>query len=119
LYRGQLALFATLVGEELQLYFENTAIRFALITAISTDYRNSYAIGDIFSSLKTRAVVEGENRTYGSGYEFLSQSVHPFWRHPLNDLLQDPQGDFFVDDNQFTDIALHMVKYMSEYVPLT
>ena len=38
----------------------------------------------------------------------------------MNDLLDDPHGDFFIDDNHYADIALHMVKYMYahlEYVP--
>jgi len=31
----------------------------------------------------------------------------------MNDLLEDPQSEFFIDDNQYADIASHMVGYMS------
>jgi len=53
-------------------------------------------------------------------FKFLDyiESLYPYWGLAMNDLLQDPQGCFFVDDNDYTDIALYLVKYMSEYVPL-
>jgi hypothetical protein len=48
-----------------------------------------------------------------SGFHLLSQPLDPYWCPAMNDLLEDPQGEFFIDDNQYADIALHMVKYMS------
>ena len=34
-------------------------------------------------------------------------------RLALKDIFEDPQGEFFVDDNQHADIALYMMNYMS------
>ena len=109
MYRGQLSLFDRSIRKKFQLHFENTATRFALIAAFASDYRNSGALSEIF--LISRAAVDD--------FLYFIDSPNLHWRPALNDLLQDPQGSFFVDDDQYTDIALHMVKYMSEYVPLT
>jgi len=55
-----------------------------------------------------------------SGFKLLSEYLDSYWCPAMNDLLEDPQGEFFIDDNQYADIALYMVKYMSadsEYAP--
>ena len=73
-------------------------------------------LGDIFD-LSPEMVDHARN----SGFELLSKFLDPYWWSPvMNDLLEDPQGEFFIDDNQYADIALHMVKYMSadlKYAP--
>ena len=107
-------LFARSVGEEFQSQFENAATRFASIAVIALGselhYIYSEALGDIFPMSR---VAMNQNR-----FDYLMHTRNPYWRLAMNDLLQDPQGIFFVDGDQFTDTALHVVNYMSEYVPL-
>ena len=38
--------------------------------------------------------------------ETLIPSPNPYLRPALNDLLHDPQGSFFVDDDQYADIEI-------------
>jgi len=94
---------------------ENAATRFALIAAIASGSdlgsKFSEALRDIFPM--SRAAVNPDR------FQRFIQTPNPYWWLALNDLLQDPQGCFFVDDDQYTDIALHVLKYMyHRYVPL-
>jgi len=106
------------IRKKIQLYFRDAPARFALVAAIASDHEVTYfdALRDIFDL--SPGIVDDDR---SSGFKFLSQSLDPYWWLAMNDLLGDPQGEFFIDDNQYADIALHMVKYMSadlEYVPL-
>jgi hypothetical protein len=90
-----------------------------LVAAIASDHKARYSVlgtlRDIFG-LSPEMVDNDRN----SGFKFLFGSLDPYWRPAMNDLFEDPQGEYFIDDNQYADIALYMVKYMSahpEYVP--
>ena len=95
---------------ELQVYFEHTPARFAFITAIvwkGTRIKRA-PLKDIFRL--SRVMVENdENR----GFELFSGSLDVYLGQALNDLLDDPQGEYFIDDSQYTDIALVMINYIS------
>jgi hypothetical protein len=108
--------------KKIQLYFGDTPTRFALIVAVASDHKARFqdlgALKDIFD-----LSLEMVNNDRNSGFNLLSRSeLDPYWCPAMNDLLEDSQGEFFIDDNQYADIALHMVKYsMSvnlKYVPL-
>ena len=110
LYHDQLVLFARAIRTKLQVYFEHTPARFAFITAIVSE-----RIGMGCTSLKrifrlSRAMVQNDEN---HGFKLFSGSLN--WRlvQALNDLLDDPQGEYFIDDNQYTDIALVMINYIS------
>jgi hypothetical protein len=101
----------------IQLYFGGTPTRFALVVAVASDLEAGVldALRDMLDPS-----LEMVDHVTNSGFELLSKFSHPYWRTVMNDLLEDPQGEFFIDDNQYADIALHMVKYMSadlKYVP--
>jgi hypothetical protein len=58
----------------------------------------------------SRAMVENdENR----GFKLFSEFLDVYLGQALKDLLDDPQGEYFIDDNQYADIALIMVNYIS------
>ena len=99
-----------ILRKKIQLYFGDAAARFALVAAIASDHKVRYLdeLTDIFD-LSLEMVVDDKN----SGFNLLSGLLDPHWCLAMNDLLEDPQGEFFIDDNQYADIALHMVKYMS------
>jgi len=105
------------IRKKIQLYFGHAPARFALVAAIASDHKVVYlhALGDIFD-LSLEMVNDDRN----SGFKLLSEPLDLYWCPAMKDLLEDPQGEFFIDDNQYADIALHMVKYMtadSKYVP--
>jgi len=105
------------IRKKIQLYFGDAPARFALVAAIASDNKITYlgALRDVFD-LSLEMVDDDRS----SGFRLLSKFLDPDWSPAMNDLLNDPQGEFFIDDNQYADIALHMVKYMSadlEYVP--
>ena len=107
------------IRKKIQLYFGDAPACFALVAAVASHHkdRGLRALKDIFDlSLQ---MVDGDRN---GGSEFLCRWLRPFWRPAMDDLLEDPhwQGEFFIDDNHYADIALHMVKYMSadlKYVP--
>jgi hypothetical protein len=103
--------------KKVQLYFADAPPRFALVAAIASNHKIRYLdpLRDIFD-LSLEMVDDDRN----SGFKLLSEPLDPYWCPAMNDLLEDPRGEFFIDDNQYADIALYMVKYMSansEYVP--
>ena len=54
------------------------------------------------------------------GFKLFSRPLDVYLRQALKDLLDDPQGEYFIDNSQYTDIALHMINYISveiRYVP--
>jgi len=104
------------IRKQIQLYFEDAPTRFALVAAVASDHKfeDLDLLVDIFD-LSLEMVDDDRN----SGFKLLSKSLDPYWCPAMNDLFEDPQGEFFIDDNQYADIALHMVKFMSadlEYV---
>jgi hypothetical protein len=107
------------IRKKIQLYFRDAPARFALVVAVASDHRvrDLSALRDIFD-LSLEMVDDDRN----SGFKLLSKLLDPYWCPAMKDLLEDPQGEFFIDDNQHADIALHMVKYLSVnfvYVPPT
>ena len=107
LYHDQLVLFARAIRTKLQVYFEHTPARFAFITAVVSgptdmDYR---PLKHIFR-LSSRMVKN-------DGFKLFLASVDAHLVKALNGLLDDPQGEYFIDDSQYTDIALIMVNYIS------
>ena len=105
-----------LIRKKIQPYFREAPARFALVAAVASDYgvRDLGPLRDVFD-LSLKIVDYDKN----SGFKLLSELLDPYWCPAMNDLLEDPQGEFFIDDNQYAGIALHMVKYMSadlEYV---
>jgi hypothetical protein len=90
-----------------------------LVAAIASGYHGAYKplgpLRDIFG-LSLEMIDYDRN----SGFGLLFKRLDSYWCWAMTDLIEDPQGEFFIDDNQYADIALHMVKYMSagmEYVP--
>ena len=107
--------------KKIHLYFRDAPAGFALVAAIAPGHKARYLdlgpLRDMFD-LSLEMVDNDRN----GGFKFLSRLPDPYWRRAMNDLFEDPQGEFFIDDNQYADIALHMVKYMSadlEYVSPT
>jgi hypothetical protein len=103
--------------KKIQLYFGDAPARFALVAAVASDHEviDLGPLREIFD-LSLEMVDDDKS----SGFNLLSELLDPYWCLAMNDLLEDPQGEFFIDDNQYADIALHMVKYMSanlEHVP--
>ena len=47
------------------------------------------------------------------GFRLFSESLNQRLVQALNDLLDDPQGEYFIDDSQYTDIALNMIDCIS------
>ena len=106
------------IRKKIQLYFEYASARFALVAAVASDHK-VIDLGPLRDIFNLSFEIIGDDRN--SGFSFLSgKSLDPYWCPAMNDLLEDPQGEFFIDDNQYADIALHMAKYMSadpQYVP--
>ena len=105
------------IRKKIQLYFGDAPARFALVAAVAWDHQDVGlgALRDIFD-LSLEMVDDDRN----SGFDLLSEPLDPYWCAAMNDLLEDPQGEFFIDDNEYAVIALHMVRYMSAdsgYVP--
>jgi hypothetical protein len=106
------------IRKKIQLYFGDAPARFALVAAaVASQYQfeDLSALRDIFN-LSLEMVDVDRN----SGFKLLSEFLGSSLCWVIKALLKDPQGEFFIDDNQYADIALHMVKYMSadsEYVP--
>jgi hypothetical protein len=105
------------IGKKIQLYFGDVPARFALVAAVASDHNvnDLSPLRDIFD-LSLEMVDYDRN----SGFKLLFDFLDPYWCPAMNELFEDPQGEFFIDDNQYADIALHMMKYMSadlEYVP--
>jgi hypothetical protein len=53
------------------------------------------------------------------GFMLCENSLTEHLVQALNDLLDDPQGEYFIDDSQYTDIALSMINSIiteSQYV---
>ena len=98
------------IQKQIQLYFGDAPARFALVAAVASDheFRDLGPLRNI-SDLSLEMVDNDRN----SGFKLLSEPLDAYWCPAMNDLLEDPQGEFFIDDNQYADIALHMVKYMS------
>ena len=67
--------------------------------------------------LSLEMVDDGRNGVF----QFLSRPLDSRWYPAMNDLLEDPQGEFFIDDNQYANLALYMVNCIVpanlEYVP--
>ena len=104
------------IRKTIQLFFGDTPARFALVVATAWDHKVAYL------DLGTLRDIFDLSLEINSDFKLLSWLLDPRWCRAMKDLLDDPQGEFFIDDNQYADIALHMVKYMSanldlEYVP--
>ena len=116
LYHDQLVLFARAIRTELQVYFEHTPAHFAFITAIVSQ-RTGFRCAPLMEIFHlSHAMVENDKN---HGFDLFWPPLNAHLRQALNDLLDDPQGEYFVDDSQYTDIALIMVNYISaeiEYV---
>ena len=95
---------------ELQVYFEHTPARFAFITAIVSGPKGMahQPLKNIFRLSPT--MVENDKN---HGFKLFSKFLDGYLVQALNDLLDDPQGEYFIDDNQYTDIALNMINYIS------
>ena len=105
------------IRKKIQLYFGDAPARFALVAAVAWDHQDVGlgALRDIFD-LSLEMVDYDRN----NGFNLLSRSLDPCWCPAMNDLLEDPQGEFFINDNQYANIALYMMKSMfadSKYVP--
>ena len=100
------------IQKKIQLYFRDATARFALVVAIALDHKTRYldlgTLGDIFD-LSLEILDDDRNRSF----ELPSEGLDPCWCLAMKDLFEDPQGELFIDDNQYVDIAFHMVKYMS------
>ena len=108
LYCDQLPLFARSIRMKLQPYFKDTGSRFACITAIVSEQtdRGCGPLKDIFRL--SDMVVENDKN---NGFKLFSRPLDAYLRQALKDLLDDPQGEYFIDDSQYTDIALIMIDY--------
>ena len=95
---------------KLQVYFEHAPARFAFITAIVSERTGlgGEPLKHIFRL--SRTMVENDKR---HGFKLFSESLDVYLGQGLNDLLDDPQGEYFIDDSQYTDIALNMINYIS------
>jgi len=107
------------IRKKIRLYFGDAPARFALVAAVASDhkFRELSPLRAIFD-LSPEMVDDDKN----SGFRLLYGWLDPFWCEAMNDLLDEPQGEFFIDGDQYADIALHMVEYMSadsKYVPST
>ena len=113
LYHDQLVLFARAIRMELQVYFEHTPARFAFITVIISELLriDREPLKHIFHL--SRAMVENDKN---HGFKLFSESLEGYLKQALNDLFDDPQGEYFIDDSQYTDIALNMINYISAEV---
>jgi len=105
------------IRKKIRLYFGDAPARFALVVAVASNHEalGLSSLRDIFD-----LSLEMVDNDKISGFKLLSKSLDSYWCPAMNDLLEDPQGEFFIDDNHYADIALQMVKYMSadlEYVP--
>ena len=111
LYHDQLVLFARAIRVKLQVYFEHTPARFALITAIVSERTgaNYEPLTHIFRL--SRTIVENDKND--GFWLFWAAPLNVHLGQALNDLLDDPQGEYFIDDTQYTDIALIMINYIS------
>ena len=113
LYHDQLVLFARAIRTELQVYFEHTPARFAFITAIVTQRTGMGRTGMCCEPLKhvfclSRAMLENDQN---HGFKLFSEFLDVYLGQALENLLDDPQGEYFIDDSQYTDIALIMIDY--------
>ena len=111
LYHDQLVIFARAIRTKLQVYFEHTPARFAFITAIVTQRTGTRCeppLKHIFQ-LSHPMLETDENH----GFNLFSGDLNVYLGQALNDLLHDPQGEYFIDDSQYTDIALSMINYIS------
>jgi len=95
---------------ELQVYFEHTPACFAFITAIVSERTgmDCEPLKRIFRLSHT--MVENDKN---HGFKLFSEPLHRYLGQALNDLLDDPQGEYFIDDSRYTDIALNMINYIS------
>jgi hypothetical protein len=95
---------------ELQGYFEHTPSRFAFVTAIVAEQTGMRCepLKHIFR-LSLAMVQNDENH----GFKLFSESLDVNLEQALNDLLDDPQGEYFIDDSQYTDIALILINDIS------
>ena len=50
------------------------------------------------------------------GFDLFSFDIDMYLREALKTLLDDPQGEYFIDDNQYTDIALNLIDYLSAQI---
>ena len=110
LYHDQLVLFAWAIRMELQVYFEHTPARFAFITMIVSQRAITHCelLQHIFGF--SCVMVENDKK---HGFKLFSGPLNRHLGQALNDLLDDPQGEYFIDDSQYTDIALIMINYIS------
>jgi hypothetical protein len=115
LCHDQLVLFARAIRMKLRVYFEHTPARFAFITAIVTQRTGMGRTGMCCEPLKhifclSRAMVEMDEN---HGFKLFLEFLDVYLGQALKSLLDDPQGEYFIDDNQYTDIALNMINYIS------
>ena len=115
LYRAQLALFAMFFRKQIQLYLGDAPTRFALVAVTASDLKVRYVgLGTLWDIFNLSLAMVNYDRS--SGFNLLSGLLDPYWCRAIKDLLEEPQGEFFINDNQYADIALHMVKYMSAHL---
>jgi hypothetical protein len=95
---------------KLQVYFEHTPARFAFITAITLQ-RTGAACEPLKTIFRLSRTMVENDKTHG--LNLFSVSLNGRLLQALNDLLHDPQGEYFIDDGHYTDIALIMINYMS------
>ena len=105
------------IRTKIQLYFRDAPARFVFVAAVALDHTFT-DLSPLRHIFDLSPEMEDDDKVVG--FKLLSRASYRYWCPAMNDLLEDPQGEFFIDDNHYTDIALHMVKYMSadsEYVP--
>jgi len=112
LYHDQLVLFAQAIRMQLEVYFEHTPARFAFIAAVVSGPMMDYELlKRIFRP--SRAMVEND---LNHGFNLFSERLEDHLVQALKDLLDDPQGEYFIDDSQYTDVALIMINYISAHI---
>ena len=115
LCHDQLVLFARAIRTKLQVYFEHTPVCFAFITAIVTQRTGMGRTGMCCEPLKhvfclSRVMLENDQN---HRFKLFSEFLDVYLGQALENLLDDPQGEYFIDDNQYADIALNMINYIS------
>jgi hypothetical protein len=110
LYHDQLVLFARAIRMELQVYFEHPPARFAFITAIVSE-RTGMGCAPLQPIFRLSHAMVENDKNHGFDLFWAPLDVH--LGQALYDLLNDPQGEYFINDTQYTDIALIMINYIS------
>lgn len=117
LYKIKLADYVRFIRPSLEMYYSDPALKRSLITFVLIDLQKIYMYpwlyGHIFGLQANVILVQDGDTKHG--FLFSKKIGHDLFIAVMQDVLEDSNGQYFVDQSGYADTALHLMKCMTKH----